>query len=408
MINGNSKRVVISGVGIISSLGNNFEDFVINLREGKSGVDKIRAFNSSGLRTKYGCEIKGFDPTMYFTRRELHRMDRSSQILLVAVREAVKRSGLDFSQEDREKCGVSLGTIAGGITSGMNYYYSFVKNKISLRHLLLEYPLYSAGTRVCVEYNLKGPNIVISTACSASNVAIGYGFDLIKNSQADIMIVGGFEAMSEFICSGFGVLRNTAPELCRPFDKNRKGLIIGEAAGCMVIGDLGHCLRRGAKIFAEILGYGMSSDAYHMISPDITGKGPALAMSRAIEESGVTPRMIDYINAHGTGTRYNDLIETRAIKKVFGNLAYNIPVSSTKSMVGHTMGASGAVEIIASLAGINYDFVPPTINYETPDSNCDLDYVPNLSRIQKVNIVLSNSFGFGGNNCSLIIKRAKL
>ena len=256
-----------------------------------------------------------------------------------------------------------------------------------------------------MEYGIHGPNIAISTACSASNVAMGYAYDLIRNGIADVMIVGGFESITEMTCAGFGVLRNLSPDTCRPFDRNRKGLVLGEGAAVVILENSEHCMRRSGRIYAEFVGYGMSSDAYHMTAPDITGKGPALAMKKAIENSGISVQDIDYINAHGTGTLYNDLIETASIKRVFGQRAYGIPISSTKSMHGHTLGAAGAIEAITIIATLKDSFIPPTINYETPDAKCDLDYVPNKSRDKSVNTILSNGFGFGGNNCSIVIRR---
>lgn len=399
------KRVFITGVGVICSIGKNFNDFTFALKNGLSGADKITAFDTEGLRGIYGCEVRGFNPREYFSKRDLRRMDRASQLCLVAVNEAMHSSGLDVSGLNKERCGVSFGSTVGGMRSGTEYYRRLKKDKRVYASLLLDSPLYSAGTRVCIEYGLLGPNIVISTACSSANVAIGYAYDLIQNGVVDVMIAGGFDAMSDIPSSGFGVLRNISPDICRPFDKDRNGLILGEGAGCIILEDAEHCIKRGGKIYGEFMGYGMSCDAYHMTAPDITGKGPAQAMQKAIENSGIGPDDIDYINAHGTGTFHNDLIETTAIKRVFGQRAYRLPVSSTKSMYGHTLGAAGAIEGVTVIAAILYHFIPPTINYETPDPKCDLDYVPNKSKDIIVNTVLSNNFGFGGNNCSIIIKR---
>jgi len=402
------KSIVISGIGIISPIGNNIEEFCQNLKKGVSGIDKITAFDTTGLRSKYGGEIKGFEPNSYFTRKDLRRMDRASQIALVAVKEAVEKSGIDFVKEEGIKCGISLGTTLGGMILGGRYYRDLYVNKKSYASRLLDYPLYSVGSRMCIEYGLLGTNLAISTACSSSNIAIGCGLDLIRYGNMDVMIVGGFDTMAELTCAGFGVMRNTSPDkYCRPFDKNRKGLLLGEGAGILIIEELEHCRRRGGKIIGEIPGYGMSSDAYHMTAPEVIGKGPSLAINNALEDSGINKEKIDYINAHGTGTTHNDLIETRAIKRIWGEDAYKIPVSSTKSMIGHTLGASGAIELIISLLAITEGFIPPTINYETKDPNCNLDYVPNIGRDQKVNCVLSNNFGFGGNNCSVIVRKFK-
>jgi beta-ketoacyl-acyl-carrier-protein synthase II len=398
------QRVFITGMGVICSIGNDFKELVYSLKEGKSGRNELTAFDTEGLRSIYGCEIKDFNPSDHFSAKDLQRMDRASQLCLVAVREAVTMSKLDISGLNKEKCAVSFGSTLGGMISGMEYYRQLKKNKIDASRLL-DYPLYSAGTRVCIEYGFLGPNIVMSTACSSSNVAIGYAYDLIQNGIADIVIAGGFDTMAEITCSGFGVLRNVSPDICRPFDKKRNGLILGEGAACLVLENSEHCLKREGKIYAELMGCGMSSDAYHLTAPDITGRGPALCMQKALEHSGVDVDSVDYINAHGTGTTHNDKAETLAIKKIFGKRAYDIPVSSTKSMHGHTLGAAGAVEAVVALAAIQHNFIPPTINYKTPDPKCDLDYVAIISRNQTINTVLSNGFGFGGNNCSIVIRR---
>lgn len=399
------RRIFITGVGVISAIGHNYKAFSTALQNGLSGIDVITSFDTQDMGTIKGGEIKGFNPMNYFSKKELKRVDRASQLCLVAVEEAVNASGLTVSTLNQERCGVSFGTLLGSIGSGAQYYKQLKESHRAYASRLLDFPLYSAGTRVCIKYGFLGPNLAISTACSASNVAIGYAYDLIKSGIVDVMIVGGFDAMSEMACGGFGVLRNLSHDVCRPFDKNRKGLVLGEGSACLVLEESHHCERRSGKVYAELLGYGMSNDAYHMTAPDITGKGPAQAMRTAINNSGIRVEDIHYINAHGTGTFYNDLVETVAIKKVFGERAYKIPISSTKSMHGHTLGATGAIEAVASVAVIQNHFIPPTINYETPDPKCDLNYVPNQSREGTIDIVLSNGFGFGGNNCSIIIKR---
>jgi len=399
------QRVFITGVGAICSVGNNFDDIKSALKQGFSGTRKITAFDTEDMGSVNGCEVKNFNPFDYFSKKDLKRMDRASQLCLVAAREAISSSDLNMQMINGTRCGVSLGTLLGGIISGSKYYKKQTQENCIYASQLLDFPLYSAGSRVCTEYGIRGPNIVISTACSASNVAIGYAYDLIQNGIVDIMIVGGFESMSEMTCAGFGVLRNLSPDICQPFDKNRKGIVLGEGAAIMILESEEHFIRRSGRVYAEFMGYGMSSDAYHMTAPDITGKGPAMAMKKAIENSRIGTGDIDYINAHGTGTHYNDLIETSSIKRVFGEQAYKIPISSTKSMHGHTLGAAGAIEAITSIAAIKGFFIPPTINYEMPDTKCDLDYVPNQSRDKSVNMILSNGFGFGGNNCSIVIRR---
>lgn len=399
----NKRRVVVTGLGVLCAIGKNIEEYLENAKKGTCGIDRITAFDTQNWKFQYGAEIKDFNPNKCFSPKELRRMDRASQITLVAVEESLSKSKLDFSVENKEKIGVCFGTTLGGTILAGKYYKTLKKKEKPYASYLLDYPLYSVETRICAKYKLLGPNIAISTACSSSNAAMGYAFDLVRFGEADLMITGGFDTMAELTWAGFGVLRNVASRFCRPFSKNREGLILGEGAGVLIFEELEHAQKRGAHIFAEFLGYGMSSDAYHMTAPDMSARGPANAMKKALEAANIPPEKIDYINAHGTGTLYNDYIETLAIKKVFGEYAYKIPISSTKSMVGHTLGACGAIELIVTILALNYNFVPPTINYEVPDPQCDLDYVPNLSREKEINFALSNTFGFGGNNCSIVV-----
>lgn len=402
-----SRRVIISGMGVLTPTANNTPDFTDALREGRSGIQRLQSFDVGDSPYPNGGELKAFDPGETLTRLEMKRLDRASLMVLVATQEALKMSQLDIDMVDLNRVGICLGTTLGGMVSA-GQYYRVLKNKHKhYSSKLLDYPLHSAGSHVSVKYGITGPNIAISTACSSGNVAIGYGSEFIRSGASDIMIVGGFDPMSEFTWSGFGSLRNVSPDVCRPFDKNRKGLLLGEGAGILILENLDHCQQRGGHVLAEFLGYGMSSDAYHMTAPDIAGRGSAQAMIQAIHVGGLQPTDIDYVSAHGTGTHYNDLIETRAIKKALGDHAFNIPVSSIKSMIGHTLGACGAIEAIASILSINHGFIPPTINYETPDPQCDLDYVPNKARQCNINNVLSNNLGFGGNNCSIVISKFK-
>jgi len=399
------RRVVVTGIGVITPIGNNIESYCEGLKKSKCGIDKISTFDVEKWKYKHAAEIKHFEPYLFFSKKELRRMDKASQISLVAAEEAITNSKIDFSVVNRYKVGVCLGTTLGGTLLAQKYYKKLLHTSKHYVSLNLDYPLYSVGTRISVKYKLFGPNIVVSTACSSSNVAMSCAYNMIRLGQTDIMITGGFDTVTELTCAGFGVLRNVAKEVCRPFDKNRDGLILGEAAGILLFEELQHAKERKAHIFAEILGFGLSSDAYHLTAPDVSGNGPAKAIKMAIENSELDVSQIDYVNAHGTGTQYNDLVETRAIKKVFKDHAYKIPVSSTKSMIGHTLGACGAVELIATILAINNNFVPPTINYSTPDPECDLDYVPNFAREKEIKIALSNTFGFGGNNCSIVVSK---
>ena len=399
-----ANRVLISGIGVVSPIGNNSVEFLHSLREGKSGIARISSFDASAYRSPYGGEVKEFSPGKYFSKKELRRMDRASQMALVAAGEALKDAGIDCGSVDPGRVGVCLGSTLGGTNAGIEFYRTLCSER-PRASLLLDYPLYSAGTLICAAFGFTGGNCAISTACSSSNMSIGYGMDLVRSGDLDCVIAGGFDTVSPLTCAGFGVLRNmTDGALIQPFDKNRKGLLLGEGAGIVILESEDHCRKRNRRPAAAVLGYGCSSDAYHMTAPDITGNGPALAMKRALDDGAVSPGDIDYVNAHGTATHYNDMIETKAIKKVLSDHATMVPVSSIKAMTGHTLGASGALECIASVLAIMHSFIPPTINYETSDPKCDLDYVPNTARLDTpVNIVLSNNFGFGGSNCSILI-----
>lgn len=402
----NSDQIWITGVGIISALGNDFESFAKALRRGEAAVRPISAFDASAVRGHLGCEVLDFFPQEHFNPRELRRMDRGSCLLMVAAREAMGSAGLKFGDYDPERGSVALGSTLGGMINATNYYSHLKTTGKGYVTRLTDYPLYAAGTRVCSEYGLLGANLAFSTACSSSNIAIGVGADMIRLGEADIVLVGGFDTMAKMTVAGFNVLRNVSSEYCRPFDKNRQGLILGEGAGVLVLESEAHARRRGAIPMARFLGYGMSSDAYHMTAPDVTGRGPARAIEAALRNAGINAKDVDYINAHGTGTIHNDAAETKAIKRVLGEHAANVAVSSTKSMHGHTLGAAGAIEAIAIIAGMQGNFLPPTANYQQPDPNCDLDYVPNHARDGHINIALSNNFGFGGNNCSILLGSA--
>jgi 3-oxoacyl-[acyl-carrier-protein] synthase II len=399
-------RVVITGIGALTPIGNNKDEFAKSLYEGKDGINLIKGFDISQYRFKTGGELKEFYPENYFTKKELRRMDRATQMALIVGNEAVCDSGVDLTKIDSHRCGIITGTTLGGMISGERYYREVMKRRDRVyASLLLDQPLYTASESLASRYNFAGINNVISTACSASAHAIGYGFELIREGIYDLLIVGGVDTMSQLTLAGFGILQAITKEKIRPFDKNRSGLVLGESAGMIVMEELMHAKSRNARIYCEIIGYGKSSDAYHMTAPDKEGKGAYQAMKMAIKRSQIKKEEMDYINAHGTGTKHNDAAETLAIKKLFEEFAYKIPVSSIKSMIGHTLGAAGAIEAIACILALRDNFIPPTINYETPDPECDLDYVPNVSRKKDLNTVMSNSFGFGGNNASLLFKR---
>jgi 3-oxoacyl-[acyl-carrier-protein] synthase II len=391
---------------MLSALGSDLLSFSRAVREGQSGAALITAFDTTGVAGRLGCEVRDFNPLAHFDLKSLRRLDRSSQLALVAARQAVCAAGLDMNQINPQRAGVSLGTTLGGMINATRHYERWADSGHVVASLLHDYPLYSAGARIIGEYGFSGPNIAFSTACSSANIAIGHAADLIRYGRQDIMLAGGVDTMAKITVAGFNALRNVSGEAIRPFDKNRNGLVLGEGAAVLCLESEGRMKQRGAQPLAEILGYGMSTDAYHMTAPDPTGRGPALAMSRALERAGLALDQIGYINAHGTGTRHNDETESRAIKKVFGDLTQRMPVSSTKSMHGHVLGATGAIEAVAVIAGMQGGFVPPTINYVTPDPRCDLEYVPNQAREHQFSYALSNNFGFGGNNCSLVIGSA--
>lgn len=398
-----SERVFVTGIGVLSALGSDLASFSRAIQHGQNGAAFITAFDTSAVAGRLGCEVRDFNPAAHFDLKTLCRLDRCSQLAVVAARQAVTAAGLELERLNLQRAGVSLGTTLGGMINATRHYERWADSGHVFASLLYDYPLYSAGARIMGEYGFSGPNIAFSTACSSANIAIGHAADLIRYGRQDIMLAGGVDTMAKITVAGFNALRNVSSDAIRPFDKNRNGLVLGEGAAVLCLESESRMKQRGAQPLAEILGYGMSTDAYHMTAPDPTGRGPALAMNRALERAGVALDQIGYINAHGTGTRHNDETESRAIKKVFGALTEGLPVSSTKSMHGHVLGATGAIEAVAVIAGILGRFVPPTINYVTPDPRCDLDYVPNQAREHRFNNALSNNFGFGGNNCSLVL-----
>lgn len=411
----NHKRAVITGLGAITPLGDTVADIWENLLAGRSGVRKITLFDASGLPCQIAGEIPDFEPTKYLDKKEARRLARSSQIALAAAINAVQDAGLPDTMPEPERAAVYFGTGIGGLDvyeDNNKVYlekgYSRV-NPFSLPGTIPNMPAFVIGR----QFQCLGPNFTITTACATSTQALGEACELIRRGLADVVISGGTEAMiRDFALVGFIAMRaltssfNDQPEKAsRPFDLHREGFVFSEGAGVLVVEELEHARRRGARIYAEIAGHAASSDGFHMAAPDPDGAGPARAMNWALSDAKLNPGDIDYINAHGTSTILNDRTETMAIKKVFGEQAFNIPISSTKSMLGHAMGATGALEAIVCAKAIQHGWLPPTINYETPDPECDLDYVPNQARQVVVNTTLSNSFGLGGQNACLILKR---
>ncbi len=408
-------RVVITGLGAITPLGISLEGIWNSLLEGRSGVRKITQFDASGLPCQIAGEIPDFNPTDYLDKKEARRFARSAQIALAAAMIAVEDAGLPTTMPEPERSAVYFGTGIGGLdvfeNSNKVFHakgYSRV-NPFAIPGTLPNMAAFVIGR----QFQCLGPNFTITTACATSTQAIGEACELIRRGAADIVISGGTESLiRDFVMAGFIAMRaltsnynEHTEQASRPFDLNREGFVFSEGAGALIVEELEHARKRGAHIYAEIAGHAASSDAFHMAAPDPDAAGPARAMRWALQDAKLNTEEIDYINAHGTSTGLNDTTETRAIKSVFGDHAYQVPISSTKSMIGHAMGASGALEAIVCTKAIQHGWLPPTINYETPDPECDLDYVPNQARQVEVNATLSNSFGLGGQNACLVLKR---
>lgn len=407
-------RVVITGLGAISPLGSSVGLLWDGWINGRSGVRRITQFDPENLPCQIAGEIPDFDPHNYMDRKEARRIPRSGQIALAAATQAVADAGLPETMPDQERAGVVFGTTIGGLDyleSGLTALRSHGPKRVNPFALPSGIPNLSAYL-IARRFQCLGPNFTISTACATGTQAIGEATELIRRGGADVVISGGTEALlKDFVIAGFSAMRalpinyNENPEAAsRPFDAQREGFIFSEGAASVVLENLDHAVSRGARIYAEVLGYSSSSDGYSLASLDPDGNGAARAMRWAIENADISPQEIDYINAHGSSTPINDLVETKAIKTVFNNHAYDLAISSTKSMLGHAMGASGALEIIACALVIQNNQIPPTINYENPDPECDLDYVPNQSRLQEVNTTISNSFGLGGQNACLVLR----
>ena len=409
------RRVVVTGMGALTPLGNDVEAFWQGCVEGRSGIDWITLFDNSAYPVKVDGEVRGFDPQDYMDRKEARRMARFSQLSVAAARMAIEDAGLKLEGEDRARIGVFLGNGNGGFPEDDQAMRTIIEkggNRLDPFFMSKTLPNIAAA-QVAMQFGLKGYNNTVTTACAASTQAIGDALDVIRLGRADVMVAGGGEAgICELGLAGFHIMKalstraDDPKKASRPFDAGRDGFVCAEGPGILILETLAHAQRRGARVLAELAGYGASSDAYHVVAPCVDGEGAQRAMRLAIEDAGLTPDDIDYINAHGTSTPANDASETIAIKGVFGERAYQVPVSSTKSMIGHALGASGAIESIACLKTMETGIIPPTINYETPDPECDLDYVPNKARqVDSVRTVLKNSFGFGGQNACLVFKR---
>lgn len=407
------RRVVITGLGIVSPVGNSLEEAWANVLSGVSGVKPLTRVNPDDYPAKVAAEINDFDPEQFMDKKEARKMDRFTQFAVVAAKMAVKDADLTIDETNAERIGVWVGSGIGGMETFENQYKTFLDRgyrRVSPFFVPMMIPDMAAG-QVSIYLGAKGVNSCTVTACATGTNSIGDAFKVIQRGDADAMVTGGSEApitqmsMAGF-CANTALSTNPDPKTAsRPFDANRDGFVMGEGAGILVLEELEHALKRGAKIYAEIVGYGSTGDAHHITAPAPGGEGGARAMEIALNDGAISPEDVDYINAHGTSTPYNDKFETMAIKEVFGDHAKQLSISSTKSMTGHLLGAAGGVEAIFTALAIKNDMIPPTINYETPDAECDLDYTPNESRKKEVHVALSNSLGFGGHNATIALRK---
>jgi 3-oxoacyl-[acyl-carrier-protein] synthase II len=398
-----SKRVVITGLGVISSIGIGWREFWQNLLKGQSGISAVTSFDTSHHFTHNGGEAKNFRPEDFIPEDRLSSLSRASQLALAGAQLAIKDAHLLKQNLTDAKTGTCIGITSGPVQAIEQINDKLIRNEVLNTDLLRQLPVHTASAIIAKEFGLDGPNVVFSTACAAGNYAIGYGYDLIRLNRADRVIAGAADPFSRISFTGFNQFSAVAPEKCRPFDKNRKGMMVAEGAGVLVLESLENALQRKATIYAEILGYGLSCDAHHMTAASV--EGIAECIRKAMREARITADDVHYVSAHGTGTLANDRAECAAIKAVFGARHNKIPLSSIKSMLGHTMGAASALEAIACSLTVKNDSIPPTINFETPDPECDVDCVPNVARKRIVNIALNNSYAFGGNNASLVLSK---
>ena len=408
------RRVVVTGMGAITPVGNDPDTMWGNLIAGKSGIGPITLFDASNFNVRFAGEVKDFNPQDYMEHREIRRSDRYTHFATAATVQAMRQANLQMEEEDPRRVGMVIGTGIGGIRTLLDGYNTLqTRGQRRISAFAVPAMLANSATgQVAISIGARGPNLCPVLACATGTASIGEGFALIRRGVADVVIAGGTEAgIVDFSLAGFDVMGalsryNDDPErACRPFDASRDGFVMGEGSGILVLESEEHALARGARILGEIMGYGLTADAYHATAPREDGLGAFEAMDQAVREAGIDPGDIDYVNAHATSTVLGDLGETRALKRLLGEHSYTTPISSTKSMMGHLLGAAGAVEAIVCLMAIEHGVIPPTINYETPDPELDLDCVPNVARQVPVNVTLTNSFGFGGHNASLVISR---
>ncbi len=408
------RRVVITGIGVLTPIGNNVQEFWEGLSSGRNGACQITKFDSSSFNTHFACELRNFDPLIYIDKKELRRMDPFTHYALATATMAMEDSKLDLSKINLERTGVVFGSGIGGMVTWEEEHTNYMNGgakRISPFFVPKMIPDIAAG-QISIRYGLKGPNYATVSACATSSHAIADAFILIERGSADIMFTGGSEAsITPMAIGGFNSARALSTwndrfmEASRPFDKDRNGFVMGEGSGTLVLEELEHALKRGANIYGEIIGVGLTADAYHVTAPPPGGEGAVRSMREALRDGGIQPNQVDYINAHGTSTELNDQNETQAIKTVFGEHAYKLAVSSTKSMTGHLLGAAGAVEAIASVLAINNSLIPPTINHDEAEPEMDLNYTPKVAVKKEINYAISNTFGFGGHNASILFKK---
>ncbi|MFI5179171.1 MAG: beta-ketoacyl-[acyl-carrier-protein] synthase family protein [Vicinamibacterales bacterium] len=400
-------RVVVTGIGVVTSVGIGVEPFWRAILAGDCGIGPVESFDTSRYAVHLGGEVKAFRPEAYVTRLPLASMARASQLAIAAARLALGDAALSASALDPATVGVSFGTTSGEpalIERFNDLELASTRERLG-PEFIGQYPCHLIAAHVASELGFSGPNLVIPTACAAGNYALAHALDTIRNDEAEVMLAGGSDAFSRITYTGFARLGAIAPVQCQPFDKNRKGMVPGEGAAVLVLERLDRAIARGARIYAELAGYGLTCDANHMTAPQ--GDGATRAMTIAMADAGIQPEAVSYISAHGTGTAVNDRVETAAVKQAFGAAAPRVPISSIKSMLGHTMGAASAIEAAACALAVHDDAIPPTIHYETPDPECDLDYVPNTSRRVPVEVAMNNAYAFGGNNASVLFRKCR-
>ena len=401
--------VIVTGMGIVCAIGEDKDSFWHALSKAQCGIGTVDLFDVSGYRSRIGGQVKNIDFFSRLSARECRRLGRCDMLGLWAAQEALTEAKIVEQDLAPERIAVVMGAGAGGVFEAEQYRRQLYEGKLRLRpSLLMPFPACNLTDAIANFYGFRGPRSTIATACSSSATAIGYGADLIRSGEADVVIAGGAESLSELTFSGFNALRSVDRSTCRPFDKHREGLVLGESGSILVLESRQRAEDRGIPGYAEVLGYGICADAYHITSPDPQGDGAERSMGNALKNAGLSPETVDYINAHGTGTPVNDRVETIAIKRFFGKKSEAIPVSSVKSALGHCLGAAGAVEAVATILALYHGVLPPTLNYQEPDPDCDLDYVPNEARVADIQVALSNSFAFGGNNTTLVFGRTDL